>query len=905
MRPKKLTLSAWGPYKSEVTVDFTVFEQKGIFLITGATGAGKTTIFDAISYALYGALSGEERDKERNSVRSDFADAATPTYVELLMEHGGALYHIKRNPEYLRPSKRGGGKLFTKEKENAILTYPDGKVIEGSKDVNAALQDLLALDYQQFKKISMIAQGEFARMLVASPKDKTKIFREIFGTGIYEKFTQGLGARSRSLYVKVMEQKHKLEEDIRILGADLEKGMWDSQTKEEFQNLLATDNWNYEVLADCLAKMKEEATEGAESAKKKYEKQNKAVEKQTAELTKQENVNAQIDKLEQVRKELEQLKQDAPSYREKEVQLKQAKNAGWVEVAEEKNRHQQQLLMSNGEQQQQLSRSCEVSRKALQDLKQIVECADDIRLAIEQNKLLNELESEAKCLGEQLEDVRERLVKEQQNYLKQEALCAEQKRLVEEGERARRHAAIGLAASLLVEGSPCPVCGSLSHPTPAKVEEGVMSEDELKHHKAELDKATNRLQQLHGESVATKTQCDGLVEQQKEKQECIQEVKVKLEEIRAKLHGKQDNQLKQANWVMTIGEVLDSYLTLPYNNAINRLQTELDKSSKLQGLLGEQEKQLASYQEMAKDLEKQAQESRQEYELLLKEYGFKKEEEYLQAKLSREQQDALQQQIENYQNKLSANEEFLKHLKDTVKKAERVDIQELKDQIVQVKYQRDAVLKEQKLWEQHLTDVKKTIRMMKEKQTDIESVSNEYGYVKDLENMANGNNAKKLVFEQYVLAGYFEEILRAANIRFRKMTSNRYEMSRVEEVGDGRVKDNLEIQVFDYYTGKNRSVRTLSGGESFKASLSLALGMSDVIQSMSGGIKVDTLFVDEGFGALDSESLEQACDALMSLVENNRLIGIISHVPQLQERIGQQLIIDKTGSGSLIRNSVY
>ena len=356
---------------------------------------------------------------------------------------------------------------------------------------------------------------------------------------------------------------------------------------------------------------------------------------------------------------------------------------------------------------------------------------------------------------------------------------------------------------------------------------------------------------------------------------------------------------------MAIGEVLDSYLTLPYNNAINRLQTELDKSSKLQGLLGEQEKQLASYQEMAKDLEKQAQESRQEYELLLKEYGFKKEEEYLQAKLSREQQDALQQQIENYQNKLSANEEFLKHLKDTVKKAERVDIQELKDQIVQVKYQRDAVLKEQKLWEQHLTDVKKTIRMMKEKQTDIESVSNEYGYVKDLENMANGNNAKKLVFEQYVLAGYFEEILRAANIRFRKMTSNRYEMSRVEEVGDGRVKDNLEIQVFDYYTGKNRSVRTLSGGESFKASLSLALGMSDVIQSMSGGIKVDTLFVDEGFGALDSESLEQACDALMSLVENNRLIGIISHVPQLQERIGQQLIIDKTGSGSLIRNSVY
>ena len=187
----------------------------------------------------------------------------------------------------------------------------------------------------------------------------------------------------------------------------------------------------------------------------------------------------------------------------------------------------------------------------------------------------------------------------------------------------------------------------------------------------------------------------------------------------------------------------------------------------------------------------------------------------------------------------------------------------------------------------------------------MEAASAEYGYVKDLENMATGNNAKRLVFEQYVLAGYFEEILRAANLRFQKMTSGRYEMFRADEVSDGRSKDNLEIQVLDYYTGKYRSVRTLSGGESFKASLALALGMSDVIQAMNGGIRVDTLFVDEGFGALDEESLNQACDALMGLVEKNHLIGIISHVPELGERIENKLVIDKTSSGSLIKNSVY
>lgn len=186
----------------------------------------------------------------------------------------------------------------------------------------------------------------------------------------------------------------------------------------------------------------------------------------------------------------------------------------------------------------------------------------------------------------------------------------------------------------------------------------------------------------------------------------------------------------------------------------------------------------------------------------------------------------------------------------------------------------------------------------------MEQYREEYGYVKDLENLAGGNNSRRLVFEQYVLASYFEEILRAANLRLRQMTSGRYEMSRISEVGDGRVKDSLEIQVLDYYTGKYRSVRTLSGGESFKASLSLALGMSDVIQAMNGGIRVDALFIDEGFGALDAESLDQACDTLVSLAEKNRLIGIISHVPELRERIGQQLMIEKSNSGSRIRNSV-
>ena len=239
MIPQKLVICGWGPYKNRIEVDFTAFENRGIFLITGATGAGKTTIFDAISYALYGALSGETRDKDRNNVRSDFAEAETPTYVELEMTHAGKTYRIHRNPEYMRPKKRSGGEsAYTKEKENAILYLPEEKVIEGVKEVNTYMRALLALDFSQFKQLSMIAQGEFARLLTASPKDKTKIFREIFGTGIYERFTANLSARAKKYYIIIAEQKNKLEEDLRLLATGLADVELEEAKKEELLTLI-------------------------------------------------------------------------------------------------------------------------------------------------------------------------------------------------------------------------------------------------------------------------------------------------------------------------------------------------------------------------------------------------------------------------------------------------------------------------------------------------------------------------------------------------------------------------------------------------------------------------------------------------------------------------------------------
>lgn len=783
MRPKHLILCGWGPYKSMEQVDFTAFAGKGIFLITGATGAGKTTIFDAITYALYGALSGAERDKERGSVRSDFADAATPTYVELLMEHDGKEYRIRRNPEYLRPKKKGGADNgYTREKENAVLYYPQGKVLEGVKEVNAALKELLVLDYQQFKKISMIAQGEFARLLVAPPREKTQIFREIFDTGIYERFTQELGARARASYGRVAEQKSKLEEDVRLLAVDLEKTDWSQELKRDFRELIGAENRNYDEIAGCLERLAEEAVRGTEECKRAYTRLDRQGTKLSAELAAAEEENKRIRQFLQVCGERERLAEEASLWEEKQKLYTRSMNAGWAEGAEE---------------------------KAGQLARQLAGVRND----------------RERMLQRQIEEAKLRLKKGQEDYLSQEKLCQAAKAEYEAAEHRRRLDAIGIAAETLEDGKPCPVCGSLEHPHPAAGDsEERMTETKLKALKSRETEEDKKLSKLLKDTVAEKTRLDGLLERERQ--------------------------------------------------------------------MREQEEQLAE----------EWQEAEAAFETVLAQYGFEDRTAYEEAKLPRQRREALQRELEEYKKKKAANEELYLHLKENIKSTEPLDLTEQREKLREVLAERDAVLKNQKRWEKGRDDVKRTARLMEEKLSLIEEESREYGFVKDLENTAAGNNPKRLVFEQYVLAGYFEEILRAANLRFAKMTGGRYEMSRVPQVGDGRVKDNLEIQVMDYYTGKNRSVRTLSGGESFKASLALALGMSDVIQAMNGGIRVDTLFVDEGFGALDEESLDQACDTLMGLVEKNHMIGIISHVPELRERIGQQLVIERTGSGSRIRS---
>lgn len=881
MRPKTLTLCGWGPYKGEEKIDFTIFEEKGIFLITGATGAGKTTIFDAISYALYGALSGEERDKEKGSVRSDFAEPSTPTYVELVMEHGGKIYRIYRNPEYLRPKKRSSkGEAFTKEKENAVLYYPDDRVIEGVKEVNAALRELLVLDYQQFKKISMIAQGEFARLLVAPPKEKTKIFREIFDTGVYERFTQNLGVKARAAYSRVAEQKHKLEEDVRMLTVGLERTVWRQETKDMLQELTSAQSWNYSAIYTCLEQMVQEAETNLKERKAVYEGTEKQLEELTAELTRLQEENDRIRQFLKVSEERDKLQAAAAEQEEALERYARAVNAAEVEKTEKQSRNLEKQLSDNRTEEQRIETEKQQLLQEAEALKEIAEKAEQIRCLLELRRSAEEERKAYNELKKQSEIRRNKLSDEQRIYLKQEAAYSQKKAAYEEAERKRRLNVIGLAAELLKEGEPCPVCGSVHHPAPARTDCENVSEEALEALKDSVQEAHTELMALHEEIIALKTQAESLTDQAVQSEKKQQAVQKQIENF-------QD-------------QIFHVYLELPLQEASARLQKRLGRISELSGLIREKDSAAKRLSEKEKALQEDLRTSEEALAAAFIQYGFQSAEDYEAAGLSVEQRETLRSSIEDYRMKAAANRELYSHLEGTISGKTPHDLTGRIEKLDIFRKERDNILKEQKHWERQLSEVKKTVRLVGEKLSVIDRESQEYGYIKDLENIASGNNTKRLVFEQYVLAGYFEEILRAANLRFAKMSGGRYEMSRVEQVGDGRIKDNLEIQVLDYYTGKYRSVRTLSGGEAFKASLALALGMSDVIQAMNGGIRVDTLFVDEGFGALDSESLDQACGTLMSLAEKKQLIGIISHVPELRERIEKQLIIEKTGSGSRI-----
>ncbi len=461
MKPQKLILCGWGPYKDETVIDFTKLNTE-LFLITGQTGAGKTTLFDAIAYALYGTLSGEVREK--GTVRSDFADENTRTFVELFMTHKEETYHIVLNPEYMRPNnKKGGDSAFNKEKENAALTLPDGSMIAGHQDVTAKMEEILGLDGRQFRQISMIAQGEFARMLLASPAEKTAIFRELFGTGIYASVQNGLKERSAHLYRDYMNYKHKMEEDIALLS--LQEEVWEQMISHEQPDFEAIENF----LIGYLEELKEEIR----SIRKEDARSQEKLLKLKEELTKARETNKRFAELEAGKLRVQELQDKSENY------LGQLKEA-YARCMEEMKAWEVFYLQK------------EDIRAAFSLRMQTRENADAIALLslkIEQNgELLSKAQEEYLCAGKLFEDARSRY---------------------EEADRMYKNAVIGIAAGYVEEGKPCPVCGSMEHPNVAKLSKEVPDEKQLELLKQKMEETRENSAKVYERALRYKN--DGKV----------------------------------------------------------------------------------------------------------------------------------------------------------------------------------------------------------------------------------------------------------------------------------------------------------------------------------------------------------------------------------------------------------
>lgn len=867
MKPVELRISGWGPYKELQTIDFTRMEERGLFLITGATGAGKTTIFDAIMYALYGCMSGEVREK--GSVRSDFAKPDTPTFVELSMTHKGESYHIYRNPEYLRPRKRKGadGKELTKEKEKAILTLPDGSSVEGSSEVTRKIEELLCLDYRQFKQISMIAQGEFTKLLTASSQEKTKIFRQIFDTGLYERIAQLLKERSSAIYKEVSGYRHKMDEDVELYHP-LE------ESAEVFATLVQGEAYDYEAV---LAFLKEEKKRIGKEEKEvlaqyqKLEERTLVLNGKLVEAQKAAELQKSLER-EMERKQL--LDHRKAEMQQKEILLWKADRAGEI-------RQQELLCEESGKQidkiKQQIRHLQEetgLREQQILTLQKLPEYQADFEAACELKEKLSEQEQESEHNIELCKQLEAQLKQLQEVYLKleQEELLARQ--TYEETEHRYRHNLAGILSAELEENRPCPVCGSLHHPAPAAVAEEHLTREKVDQAKKTWLQKQEKTMHQHGETMAAR----GKAEQAREKGCELLKTIGQLQEQKEQLPGE-------------IKELLSKYTRKSFEGELSRLL-------KLRVECAEKQEQILTLQEELQKGQELFREREEERDILLTKYGFASGEEYQGCLLSKEQIEAGKRELQDYEKNCRANEELLQHLKEQVQGLVLADPVKLKEELQEALEEKRAVQQRLSKKQESRNLTERTYSSLKTKLAGLRETMERYSLVKGLDDLANGNNKKRLVFEQYVLISCFEEILYAANLRLQTMSAGRYELRRVRGIVDARSKDNLEMEVLDYYTGKYRSVKTLSGGESFKVSLSLALGMSDVIQAQSGGIRVETMFIDEGFGTLDGESLDQACLVLQGLTESNRLIGLISHVPELSEKIPDQIRIHKTNTGS-------
>lgn len=912
MRPLQLTISAFGPYAGKVELDMEKLGTSGLYLITGDTGAGKTMIFDAITFALYGSPSGTSRDA--SMLRSKYADASTPTEVTMTFSHGGKTYKIKRNPEYERPAKRGTGTV--KQTANAELICPDGTTYSKVREVDKKIQEILGIDRNQFSQIVMLAQGDFMKLLFADTKQRQEIFRELFQTKYYQALQNRIKSDAKNVYGACMDAKKSISQYISEIQCE-PSSIYSPQVE-----LAKSDRLSIEKVMELLGFLIDSDEAKESGLQRRLNAMDRLLTYTNEKIGKAQNA-------EQLRKRKVDLLQTAESNREAEdkaresLKLREADKEKIQELKEKAADAERELPKYDDY--ESLCGRVDAVKKELSSYQVSLEGQEKEITA--QKESITAIEQEIVSLGEiantdLLQKQAEEEKKKQEelqtlitdldaygelekmhsdalaSYRKRREAYADSSETYHQMNRLYMDGQVGILAETLKEGIPCPVCGSTSHPSPAKLPAEVPTEDELKEAKTRMEKAmeeantasgsVNKYQgQLKEKSDAVSAQIKKLLgevdfeeagekvaEQIRESKESENRLKKEIKEQKRKAEKKEEleKKLPEAKDKLNAAEKEKNKLLIAVASA-NFKKEELEKQVR-------QAKEYLSYEN------KQA--AIAAVDSMKKEYTEKE------AEIT-----ALQEKLTELSKAAESVKKEILVLTGQLKGMEKLDLKELEGCRDRRMEERKSLLWEQKKYNASLSANRAIRKNIEDSYADYHTLEQKYRWISSLSNTVNGtiSGKDKIMLETYIQTTYFERIIRRANLRFMIMSGGQYELKRVADAGNLKSQSGLELSVIDHYNGTVRSVKTLSGGESFLASLALALGLSDEIQSSAGGVQIDTMFVDEGFGTLDPDSLQQAYDALASLTNGHRLVGIISHVDSLKEKIDKQIVVKKGITG--------
>ena len=913
MKPLVLTMSAFGPYAGLERLEMSRLGDEGLYLICGDTGAGKTTIFDAITYALYGRPSGSVRSE--SMLRSQYAAPDIPTYVELTFSSGDRVYVIRRNPEYERPARRGGGTAT--EKASVTLDMGDGRIITRRDEANAAIEAILGLTREQFSQVAMIAQGDFLRLLLAGTQERMAIFRKIFSTELFERMQQSLRSDANALIRQYEALQAGLRQSIssfscpeeapqaEALRLAREGRLPEEEALQAADELIHADEAQLNETAQSLQRTEQDIHEATIRLTRAQEQ----ARREQALAQARSDLAGASDELIRALQTLEHAKETVPQAEAMEQQaagtramLSQydqledcrcrasAAAAEAARLAEEQQRLQRdadqllQTLTENKAQAAELSGAAAEAEHA----------SAEVRAAEETMKRFNEFAALWKQVHALQEDfaganARYRQLSEEATALHRQYAAMNSAFLAEQA---------GILAAQLEDGMPCPVCGSLHHPARASLTAQAPSERDveaarLKDEAArkQEDQAGRAAQEINGKLLASREQLvqqakllldtidmDAMPAAYKERKAALNARRDAAEDARKKAAVRAETARRLSQQIPQ-QETQHAGLTARMNAASAAMAEKQASAAQLDQQIRTLQAGLlhASRQAAAAEADRLA--------------G--------QAAALRDKLRQAEAQCQTIQTRKAALEGNIRALEAPQQTGTHCDEQAERNTLYALTLRKQQLQERQQRLASRLEVNRRMLHSAREQAEAWQRCRERRVWLEALADTANGRltGKERVMLETYVQMTCFDRVLRYANTRLMVMTGGQYELLRRKEATNRQSYSGLELDVLDHYNGTTRSVASLSGGESFKASLSLALGMSDAIQASAGGVRLDTMFVDEGFGSLDEESLEMALQALSSLSQGHRLVGLISHVGTLKERIDKRIVVVKQRSG--------